>query len=366
MDTPIEKRACPQWVLRLCNLSWPMDNKLEIEKPLAYLDQNILDVFVKGGANGFMQQLTSKFHVVYSDETLKEIKRSGEHALIFIKALKNLKAYHIKINVEEGSFLIKGDAVVNSSDPEHVYNEYLNRNRGEEHDVLDAGGKWLHKFYGGRAEQSFSSIYGEQRDAFNALIDKIDTSGEELEEEIPGITEILRAKKMNLLEQFEHSMSEIEERMENDIGDGLGWSGVKDFRSSIQLGPVELNNVESPDVVKKIWGLVQKKEKHFTEISVETLLSFNQAAAQPERSLHTHEKIHAIYNLLNMVGYFPDTKLHNKRRFVSAQSDAAHASMAGFCQAVISRDERFVKKLSAALEYLNLNTQVIFVKLENS
>ncbi len=101
-------------------------------------------------------------------------------------------------------------------------------------------------------------------------------------------------------------------------------------------------------------------------MSIEGFLSFNQAAAQPERSLYTHEKIHSIYNMLNMVGYFPDTKQHKERRFVSAQSDAVHASMAGFCQAVFSRDERFVKKLGAALEYLNLNTQVYFVKMQNA
>jgi len=59
-----------------------MEYELKIEKPLAYLDQNILDLFVKGNT-GFMDELSSKFHVVYSDETLKEIKRSGENAFKF-------------------------------------------------------------------------------------------------------------------------------------------------------------------------------------------------------------------------------------------------------------------------------------------
>jgi hypothetical protein len=339
---------------------------MEIEKPLAYLDQNILDIFVKDSSSGLMQELSSKFHVVYSDETLKEIKRSGEHALRFIEILKHLKAYHIKINVEEGSFLIKGDATISSTNPEYVYKEYLSREQTEEDDVIAAVNKWLHKFFGGQPNLNFTSLYEEQRAAFSGLVEKIEFLGAEIEEDIPGITEILRTQKKELLAGFEHSISEIESRMKEGIGDGIDWSGVKDFRGSIQLGPVELNNIEPPNIVKKVWRLVQKKEKHFECVSVEEFLSFNQAAAQPVRALYTHEKIHAIYNMLNMIGYFPDTKQHNERRFVSAQSDAVHASMAGFCHAVISRDERFVKKLGAALEYLNLNTQVFFVKTKNS
>lgn len=342
-----------------------MEYDLKIEKPLAYLDQNILDLFVKGNA-GLMDELSSKFHVVYSDETLKEIKRSGENAFKFIEVLKQLEAYHIKINVEAGSFLIRGDATVNSVNVEYVYQDYLDRERAEEDEFIAAGNKWLHKFFGGQSNLDLALLNEEQRTTFSALVEKIESLGAEIDDEIPGLAEVIQEKKKQLLADFEYSISEIESRMREDIGDGIDWSGVKDFRGSIQLGPVELNNIESPDVVKKIWELVQKKEKHFENITVEQFLSFNQAAAQPERALHTHEKIHAIYNMLNMIGYFPDTKQHNERGFISAQSDAIHASMAGFCQVVVSRDERFVKKLGAALENLNLNTQVFFVKTQNA
>lgn len=339
-----------------------MEYELKIQKPLAYLDQNILDLFVKGAA-GLMDDISSKFHIVYSDETLKEIKRSGENALKFIDILKQLDAYHIKINVEAGSFLIRGDATVSSTGVEYIYQDYLSRERSEEDDVIAAGNKWLHKFFGGQPNLDFESLYEEQRATFSALIEKIELLGSDIEGEVPGLSESLQKKKEELLNNFERSISEIESRMYEDIGDGIDWSGVKDFRSAIKLGPVELNNVEPPNVVNKIWELVQKNEKSFEHVSIEGFLSFHRAAAQPERALYTHEKIHAIYNFLNMIGYFQDTKQHNERRFVAAQSDAIHASMAGFCQVVISRDERFIKKLSAALEYLNLNTQIFFVKM---
>lgn len=70
--------------------------------------------------------------------------------------------------------------------------------------------------------------------------------------------------------------------------------------------------------------------------------------------------------MLNMVGYFPDSKQHKERRFTAAQSDAGHAAMASFCDMVFSRDERFVKKLGAALEYLELGATVCFVRSQSA
>lgn len=65
-------------------------------KSLAYLDQNILDVFVKFGMIDFAHMLKEKFQVVYSDETLNEIKRSGEYANKFLDVLNDLNALHLK------------------------------------------------------------------------------------------------------------------------------------------------------------------------------------------------------------------------------------------------------------------------------
>ena len=342
-----------------------MTDKLEIEKPLAYLDQNVLDLFVKGEVFEFMEEIASRFHVVYSDETLKEISRSGEYDVNFIGVLKRLKAYHIRLKTEEGSFLIRGGATVNGSDPDHIYREYIN-NKSSAEDIISSGNKWLHKFFGGRPGESFSSIYDEQRLAFEALLGEMDSHTKDAEKEFSGIREVIDSKRQEMLRQFESAMGEIEERMQRDIGDGLEWSGVNDFRKGIELGPAELNNIEPPNVVKKIWELVQTNERKLSSVSLEEFLSFAKAPAQPERSLHAFEKVHAIYHMLNMVGYFPDSKQHKERRFIAAQSDAGHAAMASFCDMVFSRDERFVKKLGAALEYLEIETLVCFVRLKGA
>lgn len=342
-----------------------LTDKLKIEKPLAYLDQNVLDLFVKGQAAELMEEMAARFHVVYSDETLKEISRSGEYDVKFIDVLKRLNAYHIRVKTEEGSFLIRGDATVNDSGPDHIYREYIN-NKASGKDIISSGNKWLHKFFGGRPDESFSSICTEQRLAFETLLGEMDSHAKDAEKEFPGMRDVIDSQRQEMLGQLESAMREIEERMQHDIGDGLEWSGVNDFRNSIELGPAELNNIEPPNVVKKIWELVQSKEKKLSSVPLEEFLSFGKAAAQPERSLHAYEKVHAIYHMLNMVGYFPDSKQHKERRFIAAQSDAGHAAMASFCDMVFSRDERFVNKLGAALEYLEIETAVCFVRLKSA
>jgi len=66
-------------------------------KPTAYLDQNILDLFVTYGLNEFSRSLTDKFQIVYSDETLKEIRRSHGYQDKFLNVLKDLNAAHLNI-----------------------------------------------------------------------------------------------------------------------------------------------------------------------------------------------------------------------------------------------------------------------------
>ena len=60
--------------------------------------------------------------------------------------------------------------------------------------------------------------------------------------------------------------------------------------------------------------------------------------------------------MLNTLGYYPDSKVHKERRFIAAMSDNSHASIASFCNILLSNDESFIKKVSAAYEYLEIST----------
>ncbi|WP_241663519.1 MULTISPECIES: hypothetical protein [Pseudomonas] len=82
--------------------------------------------------------------------------------------------------------------------------------------------------------------------------------------------------------------------------------------------------------------------------------------------MYTHEKVTAIYNLLNIIGYKSDSKLNREHRHVAAISDAAHAAIASEAHCLLSADEVFVDKVLAIYEYLEVATEVGFVKLADS
>ncbi len=96
-------------------------------KPTLYLDQNILDLFVKNGVGSFGRELRetlNKFQIVYSDETLKEIKRSSGYENEFLDALKELGAYHLKIVVEQPGYIVTDKATFTSRDVFEAFKEY--------------------------------------------------------------------------------------------------------------------------------------------------------------------------------------------------------------------------------------------------
>lgn len=67
-------------------------------KPTAYLDHNILGLLVKNPSLSFKEELREKFQILYSDENLKEIKRTGENGSLYLDVLDDLKAVVFKIS----------------------------------------------------------------------------------------------------------------------------------------------------------------------------------------------------------------------------------------------------------------------------
>lgn len=187
-------------------------------KPTSYLDQNILDLFVSIGLGDFADGLKSKFRVVYSDETLKEIKRSGDYAEKFLNVLKKLDAYHLKIILEQPGFVITDKATLTSRDPFEAYEEYL-KNEPEYNDVQLAMEQSLYKFSGGRVGDGISEIHDEQKEAFTALINQLSIHASELSQEIPGIEGVIKEYGEAMKTQLDVTLDEIERLMKENISD---------------------------------------------------------------------------------------------------------------------------------------------------
>jgi hypothetical protein len=322
-------------------------------KPTVYLDQNVLDFFTKQGLGEFGQILIKDYQVVYSDETLKEIRRSKGFEENFLDVLKDLKANYLKLIVEQPNFTITDNASISERDPYDVYKEYC-KNSDDGVDIEHAMQQWLFKFSGGRKGDSFNDIHNEQISAFSELMDSIMDNSVELPEDIQRQLQIY-TKEMS--SHYKATLEKTENMMLENIEDDKNWDGIKDFRSQVGIGPKQLNNIEPPNVLFKIWDKLKTLPTYSqTNMDIDDLFQLNKNPIYPEQPYFKHQKVTVIYNMLNTLGYYPDSKVHKERRFIAAVSDNSHASIASFCNFLLSNDEHFIKKVNAAYEYLEIPT----------
>lgn len=319
-------------------------------RPTAYLDQNILDVFIKYGLGVLGKSLVEHYQIVYSDETLKEIKRSKGFEDTFLNLLKNLNASYLKLIVEQPNYIITDKFTITCRDPFEVYDEYC-RNSSDEMGLEYALQQWFFKFSGGRKGYSIADIHNEQIVAFSKLMGSITDNSKDL-----------AVQNETIISQYKVSLEKIERLMLKEIPDDINWDGIKDFRNHFGIQPIQLNNIKPPNTLIKIWEQFKNKPPYDKNVmDIYDFFHLKNNPLSPEQPYYNHQKVAVIYNMLNTLGYWPDSGIHKEKRFIAAMSDNGHASMASFCQVLLSNDKNFIKKVNAAYEYLGITTLVKLV-----
>ncbi len=303
--------------------------------------------------------------MAYSDETLNEIKRSGDYSRKFLNVLKEFDAYYLKLVFEQPGFIATEKATLTNCDPYEAYQEYC-ENVSKFNGVQYAMKQLLLKFSGGRVGDGIHEIHNEQKEAFSELMNQISSQAAELSEEL-GFEHFFCDYQKLMTAQLEDALDETERLMKESISDDKNWSGIKDFRNAVGVGPRELNNITPPDVLKKIWEKFSVILPYNTmNIGIEEFFGITTNPIYPDRPYFNYQKVTGIYNMLNTLGYYPDSELQKERRLIASLSDTNHASMASFCNVLFSRDEAFVKKVQAAYEYLGVPTYVKHVVVKNA
>ncbi|MCG8373041.1 MAG: hypothetical protein MI700_05890 [Balneolales bacterium] len=109
--------------------------------------------------------------------------------------------------------------------------------------------------------------------------------------------------------------------------------------------------------------LYKDKAPYNEEYTLERFFGLDKHPIYPDRKYHTHQKVTVAYNILNTIGYYSDPKTHKEDKFNSFMSDSSHATMATFCDALFSADERLTRKAFAIYEYLKIGIRVEYVVL---
>jgi len=334
-------------------------------KPTAYLDQNILDIFVKNGIGEFGRKLAQDFQIVYSDETLKEIKRSVGYEKQFLDVLDRLNAWYLKVVLDK-SFQPTGQATLSDYNVYHSYDTFL-----ESDPVFDE----IHssmlqnslKLFGGRVGTTFDDLKNEQFSAYEKLHDYMLENLEVLRGSYPDLANQLEQQINQMKLDMQSALEKSSRQLTEHVPDPKGWSGIKDYRASLDIGPKQLNNITPPNVLQQIWDICKTKAP-YQELNweLEDFFGIKSNPIYPDMEYFDYQKVTSIYTHLNMLGYYPDSKPHKERRFVAANSDLTHASFGVFTDFLLSRDESFLKKTEAAYEYLGVNTQTLKIEVTHA
>ena len=298
-------------------------------KPLAYLDQNIISVLTGKEMNDITYRLRDEYQVVYSNENLEEIKRSGnKYYQKQLDVLKDLNAHYIRLI--QGFFLnveVRLDAEVTVNDS---YKEYCNvvAKRPLLHTVNLL---LIHKYFGGAKDYSFEDIEKLRMLALS-----------ELKTEHPKLAETL------LL------VEGINKKDGTDKKNDKNWKGFKIEMSGTSMTPMHLNNTKGPDILEKIWErFVMETPNISNNPSLDEFFGFNAT-----RELFLFQKISILYNILNALGYYSNPKIDKEDKFTSELSDIEHAYTASIASVLFSNDKNFYKKCKAIYEYLNIPTVI--------
>ncbi len=315
---------------------------MEAEKPIVYLDHNILDWFVKGWQPDILTDLRDSAQVVYSAENLQEIARSPEYASDYLKVLSELHALYMEIVLDE-NWKITDRVRWYQTEPRLAYETQLENKRQSSIPEIDP--LYL-KLMGGFQGTTFDEVIDKEKDTIDNLLKNIDN-------EDPVINEHLT----KLQEKGYNTFEELKNVLRKTILSSESFNGAKIAREQSGTGPQILNNITGQGVVQRI---LEKIGQSFgNTAAVQKMLNFDNPEitklTNPNNTIY--QKVSAVYTFLEMFGYWSDRRLTKEARFKSFMKDQLHVSNAIFTKVLLTGDKGMAMKAGATYEFLGIGTK---------
>lgn len=318
-------------------------------KPIAYVDQNVIDAIRRHGLAEFQTWLLSKYTPVYSNETLEEIKRSGQ-PYKYLGVLEGLGAKHIHPLLDLNYQIVDHKGVLTHRCPFEIYDKYI-ADMPSYNSAVASILEPSRKFMGGYDEKSNLEIAESQIENFDKLLGHL-TSECEL------LPDTYKKDISNEINKYRTQHAELVRKSADILDSTPGSKNLQSFRKAFSLGPEVLNNLPEENVIDTIREIITSRMG--TDDVFFDLKMYEKSFG---RKISMVEKCSAIYGALNIIGYQADPAMNKYKKFTASTSDCVHASYASICDVVLSCDKRFVRKARATYEYLGLNTTVIHVNI---
>ncbi|PKP80496.1 MAG: hypothetical protein CVT79_14510 [Alphaproteobacteria bacterium HGW-Alphaproteobacteria-18] len=320
-----------------------------MNRPVVYFDQNMLIEPIEA-------LLTSKNFeawkrdviIAYSDETITEVIRS---AGLEDRILDNLDKFDtIRLFRELINFKQTNRFLCQSQKPRQRFDELKNNPWFMSFELN--GLAHLHKIFGGDKDRSHNDISSEQ---LTKLKNVLSTELKNLGMTEEGIDPILGL----LPQQAVHIDESLFGPKESNSTPAL------EFKKILSVDAQKLNAITDNDIIEQVWELIRNSSKNSIYSEIHDL--FPKSGKNPITGdpFTIPEIANNLMLTLNMIGYYPDRKLHKPQQFTASASDLGHAAWGTLCSAVVTRDGRFRQRLKATYQYLKLETCIFDIDLSN-
>lgn len=262
-------------------------------KDLAYLDQNILDSFldcIETDPN-FIEGFLDHVQVVYSDVSFQEIYRAGlknkKYSAAFLDLLDKLNAIYIKPIMDE-NFKFTGQMRLLSGSATELYEEYISESLKYD-EFLNPFQKTIFAMYGGIKD--YESMADLQIEAQYKLLEFLEQQINILKNEKikHSLFDMLIKQKENQLDGLRMQMPEFEETVRKNADfmkqANSGTDAHLAYRKELKLNIDEINQLQFPNVLMKIWNILKENNPSLDELELEDFLRIRNVE-------HKFEKIH--------------------------------------------------------------------------
>src|SRR5690606_33822608 len=182
-------------------------------------------------------------------------------------------------------------AVLKEINPFDAFEDYCNNIEPVYEAMEKATAQSLLKFYGGRAGSDFDDINKEQIDSFGHLMIYISDRVAEIKNLVPGIEAAVSAHTREMQNSFNEALAQSTAELRKHIDDEANYSGVQTYRNHLNIGPVQLNNIEPPGVIEKIWSIYKNLDGYSeNDFSTEQFLGISKNPIY-NREMYLHEKV---------------------------------------------------------------------------
>jgi len=335
------------------------DNPSGLPRPLIYVDQNILgaplEALIQSEAFAAWRDTVV---LVYSNETMNEIVRSEGLAPEFLGNLSKFVTARVFDELDDrlrptGRFKIRVES------PQQRYRVTLEEQLLASPDLQGLG--VLHKLFGGEADRSYADIsaaqVGEMQRAWKSELDQIDLPA--------AFRELLDQLHDSIISVASGALSSTAKTLAKNLQPNGRQVTSVDFRRDLGLDMETLNSIKGDKVIERIWALIQSTNDTVRGWSFEAFCNVEGESPFTGKPYTIPDKVRSMMLILNLIGYQSDKKLSRSDKFISSQSDLGHAAYGSLCDAIVSNDIRFRKRLSAVYAYLYVPTRIFSVDVSN-